>query len=86
MTAHTPHPPSHEVGLQLDCPRCKELAANPTAKLDDENLRRIWTGKHHTRLDLAAYDKLYATVVASERLARAFGFDPVPLFRVGGRA
>lgn len=41
MTIHTPHPDTHEHGLQDGCPRCAEHAIDPVLTLDDSNLRRV---------------------------------------------
>jgi hypothetical protein len=41
MTVHSYHPDTHEHGLADGCERCAELAADPFAGLDDENLRLL---------------------------------------------
>lgn len=38
MTAHTPHPDTHEYGLADGCPRCAEHAEHPFESLDAANL------------------------------------------------
>lgn len=41
MTAHAPHPDTHEHGLQDGCPRCAEHAERPWATLDGGNLAAL---------------------------------------------
>lgn len=71
MTHHIEHGDSHTEGLHDDCPRCREHALQPTG-LDAENLRRIWSGDFHTRLDVEAYNVMYRSVVTWQRLTEAF--------------
>lgn len=39
---HTKHPSSLEHGLADGCPRCRELAENPTRWLDRDHLSAFW--------------------------------------------
>lgn len=54
MSAHSPHPDSHEFGLADDCERCAEHAEHPERGLDIKNARRIWQGECYTTCDRIA--------------------------------
>lgn len=41
MSTHTVHPDIHTHGLADGCPRCEEIASNPLASLDTENLNLL---------------------------------------------
>lgn len=69
--SHIDHEDSHTAGLCNACPQCLEMARTPTM-LDGENLRRIWQGQLKTATDMAAFNTLYRSVVATQRVAEAF--------------
>ena len=54
---HRPHFDIHEIGLQDDCIRCRELSENP-AQLDELNRQRLRDGDVYTRLDRGAVARL----------------------------
>jgi hypothetical protein len=54
---HRPHFDIHEIGLQEDCLRCRELSENP-AQLDELNRQRLRDGDVYTRLDRGAVARL----------------------------
>lgn len=88
MAAHIEHPKSHEHGLCDDCPECVSRIEQPLL-LDDENLRRIWSGDHRSRTDVKVYDVLYRGAVQSQRILSAFGVgvgDRRGPFEFGGKA
>jgi hypothetical protein len=78
MTVHSAHPDSHTNGLDMDCPRCQQLAEHPEG-LDRDNLRRLLTGRIYTVLDRYVAEKLKETISAGQRLAdiRDEGFERV---------
>ncbi len=78
---HIDHPDTHTAGLHPDCPRCQAQAKQPT-ELDSANLRRIWRGEFHTRLDVEAFNVLYRSMVVAQRVSEAFqvaGLDGLPM-------
>jgi hypothetical protein len=86
VASHVPHDDVHEYGLADRCPRCAEIADNPSAFMDDELFRATWKqmvdvewGEHGYRSDTEgrAGRKLYALAVFMER---RLGLDPKTYF------
>lgn len=74
MSVHNHDAMTHAHGLQDDCPRCREYAADPTG-LDDENMIRLWRGRCHTALDRQAQATLYRHAVMTQRVIGSFKFE-----------
>lgn len=58
MASHSYHPDSFTNGLDADCPRCQEHAADPIAGLDRPHLTRLLKGILLSDLDRVAADRL----------------------------
>ena len=70
---HTEHPDTHHSGIDDECPECQKYVDQPT-QLDEENLRRIWSGTIITKRDMAVFNTLYRAVVLTQRLGSAFAW------------
>ena len=58
---HAPHPDIATEGLADGCPRCEEIAANPVAQLDSEQiLRLVLEQDYRSTLDRVAAAKIRA--------------------------
>ena len=51
--AHVDHDDVHELGLQINCPRCEELSIHPD-QLDEDIQNRLLRGRIITPLDAIA--------------------------------
>lgn len=73
MTTHAVHDDIMEVGLDAGCERCRELAADPVANLDTENMLRILAGDCYSELDREAQAKMSWIAQRYERMQEAVG-------------
>ena len=76
---HIAHPRIVEHGLVDGCPRCEEIAADPFADLDDDNLAdlvtrtRLWMedgASPRSDAELRAMRTVETTLVGAKRLER----------------
>lgn len=82
---HNQHPSIMEHGLDAGCQRCVEIAADPLIELDAENVRRLWTGKVKSRLDIEAYNVLYRVAVRASSMENKLQSTVRDFFKVGGK-